>query len=159
MINIPENYDEYVKILESTGFYKQNEIDIITQDCESVTLGLCEKGQTNRIINIRCPRNKLWVISSNNSVSLEIKDETNREIDKNFNLLMCHIRPSEFVNQILRQTYYNFKHLEWKNYLKYFKIIHGEDHIIMTVLNSPINILKENITFKMTFDCWSRSNK
>ena len=157
MINIPENYNEYVKILESNGFHKQNKIDVITEESKLVTIKSCKKGQSNRIVNIECPENTLWIISPDNLVSLNIKDENGTEIDENVRLRICHIRPSEFVNHILHQPYYNFKLFKWKDNLKYFKKILGGDNFIIALINSHINIPEENIKFKITFDCWTRN--
>ena len=155
-IKISETYEKYINILESKYYFRE-EI-YIRENNDFVELKSIKKGFTDNIIIIRCPgeyhTHKL-VLHKNSSFKFNIKDENNIEIDKHTKIRIFHIRPSEFVNQLSRTFYDNLKECCYEDISKQiFTSMKGNDRLTFVLVNSPVNIPKENIKFGLTTDLW-----
>ncbi len=154
-IKIPETYKEYINILESKNWFRE-EIHI-NESNYLIETNAIKKGSTENMIILKCPgfySTHQMILHKNSSFYLNVKDENGIELDKHSKIRITHIRPSEFVDQISRSFYDNLKKFEYGDIRKSFKSLRGEDRLWFTLVNSPVNIPKENIKFELTTDLW-----
>lgn len=176
-------YDAFVHHMEMQG-WRRKQLTLTEHNANIVTTRNIEKGYTGGIINVRCPTGvtiTMMGISQipNNMnrniahhITLRIADRDNKEIDGNSEIRINKIKPSEAVITLARGTYSQFSltrqigNPEYKtrvyktdNELYRWRMgtmLRSEEILEISIINSDITILSDNIRINMGADLWLR---
>jgi hypothetical protein len=179
--NVP-SYLEFVRHMESAG-WARNQITIDERNTNLVATRSVERENTGAIIEIRCPAGRSITIMGTNQVplgedlrvshcvALRIADKDDTEISGYTAITIDKVRPYESVRALTRGPYSLFSLTrqignetcgirayktddEWYRWRRGIQLM-GADTLRINIVNSPVDINRENIKMSMDMDIWA----
>lgn len=162
-------YGDYVDYMTGRGWHR--ELLVIDQNNTTiVTTRSVDKDTTGTIVDVRCPAGmKISIMGMHQvprgadariaySLGLYIADKNGEEIPDDTKIRITKIKPSEAIVQLARLYYRDIKMTRDRGatyrFLKGIEM-NGEEHLVVYMINSPINIPAENVKFMIEADIWA----
>lgn len=174
-------YAAFVDYMESNGWFR-SQLTIDEYNTNLVATHSIERGTTGTAIEIRCPAGSNITmmginqippgedLMSASTIALRFSDDSDIEISGDTGLIIDRIRLSQQPNVYIRGPYSLFSLTRqignekygiraYKSQDEWYRWLHGhhlmgEDTLRIHVVNSPIEIHRENIKICMDIDFW-----
>ncbi len=177
------SYAEFVHYMESNRWTRE-QVTVDELTTHLISTNSVRRGTTGPVISIRCPAGRTITIMGINqvpsrddirsaySVILKIVDENDVEINGDTSIIIEKVNPSESTRTIVRGPYSLFNLTrqvgndtyrisayktdeEWYRWRSDIHLM-SEGMLRINVINSPVDICRENIKMSMDMDLWMR---